>query len=1086
MDALLNRPLKNCFRFLFEASPVATAISTLDEGRFVEANDAFLKLHGYSREEVIGRTSDDLNLWNHPAERDQVVALVNKLGYAHNFAHQYRCKSGKVGAALGSVTRIELDGLPCVLRFLTDLDDLDDALQSFVTREHQAQAAFDNMLNGFARCRMFFEDGRPADFVFLHTNPAFESQTRLKDVIGRRASEVVPGIREKDPALFDFFGRIARGGPAAKLELHVASLQQWFAFSAYSPGPDQFIAVFDVITERKQREIELRRTHEWLSLAQRASRSGAWDWDVTTGKLVWSDSLFHLFGLDPGRTEASFETWREILHPEDRQSAEATITAAIRDRSPLTNEYRIRLPDGQERNILAFGDTISDGQGQPLRMLGLCIDVTASKRTEAELQASKAKLEAALAAMTEAVFIADAEGRFVDFNEAFATIHRFRSKAECGKSMEEYTEILEVSGSDGEVLPLSQWPLARGLRGESGSQAEYGLRRKDTGEQWVGSYNFAPIRDATGAIAGAVVTGTDITERKRAERDLEAYREHLEKLVEQRTQSLAETYRQLVLRSEEVADLYNNAPCGYHSLDPEGKVIEVNETELAMLGYAREEFVGHHITEFMTEAGKTLFRMNFPRLHRNGQRGNLEFEFVCRDGSTLPVVVNANVVLDARGQFRFSRSTVMDNRARKAQERTIAQMQAELVRRAEAAEAANVAKSAFLANKSHEIRTPLNAISGMAYLVRHEGLNPTQSDQMTKLEAAAKHLLSIINAVLDLSKIEAGKFELAQVPVRVDTVLDNVATILAGSAQARQIALSVKAEAPPYEVLGDASRLQQALLNLGSNAVKFTAEGGGVTIRAHLVEENPEDVLLRFEVEDTGIGIEPEALTRLFRPFEQADNSTTRKYGGTGLGLAITKRLAQLMGGDVGARSRPGIGSEFWFTARLKKSRPTRSKAPAVALEEAEAVLKRDFPGRRVLLVDDEPINREVALMMLDLAGQTAEIAKNGLEALELVARHRYDLILMNLQMPNLDGVEAARRIRQLPHGADVPILAMTASAFPEDKAKCLEAGMNDFITKPIRPQLLYETMLGWMAAAKTRPFDRSMIVPVSLPTTTD
>jgi PAS domain S-box-containing protein len=380
------------------------------------------------------------------------------------------------------------------------------------------------------------------------------------------------------------------------------------------------------------------------------------------------------------------------------------------------------------------------------------------------------------------------------------------------------------------------------------------------------------------------------------------------------------------------------------------------------------------------------------------------------------------------------------------------------------AETANIAKSAFLANMSHEIRTPMNGIIGMAHILRREGVTPLQAKRLDTIDASAQHLLAVINDVLDLSKIEDGKLTLEEAPVVVSSLLANVESILAERAKAKGIHLLIETGNLPPTLVGDPTRLQQALLNYATNAVKFT-ETGTVTLRVLLQEETAESVRLRFEVQDTGIGITPEAMARLFNAFEQVDNSMTRKYGGTGLGLAITQRLAELMGGKVGADSTAGGGSTFWFTVKLKKG--DMVALPTATAVDAEAELRRRYTGQRILVVDDEPVNREVTLIQLEDVDLLIDTAEDGAAAVAMAQKNCYAVILMDMQMPKLNGVEATQQIRQLPGYRDTPIIAMTANAFAEDKAQCLAAGMNDFLIKPFIPEELFAILLRALSGRK-------------------
>lgn len=378
------------------------------------------------------------------------------------------------------------------------------------------------------------------------------------------------------------------------------------------------------------------------------------------------------------------------------------------------------------------------------------------------------------------------------------------------------------------------------------------------------------------------------------------------------------------------------------------------------------------------------------------------------------------------------------------------------------AEAANIAKSAFLANMSHEIRTPMNGIIGMAHILRRDGVTPKQAERLDKIDHAAQHLLTLINDILDISKIEAGKLLLEETPISVDHLLANVSAILANRAKEKGITLEIETESWPTGLLGDPTRLQQALLNYGANAIKFTNQGS-VNLRCKVLSQNSNSVSLRFEVQDTGIGIAPEALSRLFSAFEQADNSTTRKYGGTGLGLAITRRLIELMGGEVGVESRVGEGSTFWFSLYLNTQAEAADQEKFLAPEDSQDVelqLRQHHAGCRILVVDDEPINREVARIQLEAVGLQVDEAEDGIEGLQLAQKNRYAAILMDMQMPRLNGLEATQQLRQLVAYRDTPIIAMTANAFVENQTQCLAAGMNAFLAKPFNPEDLFRTLL--------------------------
>ena len=384
----------------------------------------------------------------------------------------------------------------------------------------------------------------------------------------------------------------------------------------------------------------------------------------------------------------------------------------------------------------------------------------------------------------------------------------------------------------------------------------------------------------------------------------------------------------------------------------------------------------------------------------------------------------------------------------------------------DAAEAGSRDRTAFLANMSHEIRTPMNAIIGLAHLLQQEQPRPDQAGQLASLSGAANHLLSIIDNVLDLSKIESHELMLESERINLRALGERVIAIVADQAKAKGVALRLEVPRDLPRLRGDATRLAQALLNYMSNAIKFTSQGS-VTLSMRVAGQTAGQALVRFEVRDTGIGIAPEVLARLFRPFQQAEEDTTRLYGGTGLGLTITRHLARLMGGDAGAESVSGKGSTFWFTAGLAPDEAPDSQPPTLD-DTPMHILRQQHMLARVLLAEDHPINQEIVRNLLEAAGLTVTVVADGEAALEELVRENYDLVLMDVQMPRMDGIEATREIRRRPTIQHIPVIAVTANVFSEDRARCLDAGMNDFLAKPVRPDELYSSVLRWLETPRS------------------
>ena len=552
----------------------------------------------------------------------------------------------------------------------------------------------------------------------------------------------------------------------------------------------------------------------------------------------------------------------------------------------------------------------------------------------------------------------------------------------------------------------------------------------------------------------------------------------------QKSGALADTDQLRVALSQETALLaesqsrlnaiIDTEPECIKTLDEEGCLTFMNPAGLAMIE-AEDLRQVQGVQVFGLIAPE--FRSAYADLHERviaGASARMQYEIVGLHGGRRWVETHA-VPMQSQGKVLHLAITrdISENKKNEAAledyhrhlEKLVDSRTAELAIAKDAAESASLAKSTFLANMSHELRTPMNGILGMTELALRGAQDQRLRDQLGKVIQSSRHLLAVINDILDISKIEAERLHLETVSFKFGEVQENLFGLLGPRAAEKQIRLQadISPDISCLTLLGDPLRLGQVLLNLTGNALKFTDHGGAVTVLASVLEDNPANLLLRVEVADTGIGISSEKQTRLFAAFEQADGSMTRKYGGTGLGLAISKRLVQLMGGEIGVSSTPGEGSVFWFTARLGKSEEKIQPAPAFSGKSAETRLIEEYSGTRVLLVEDEPINQEVSRNLLECAGLTVDLAEDGRKAVDLAKQNRYALILMDMQMPYMNGVDATQAIRELPEYAQTPILAMTANAFDEDRQVCLDAGMNDHIAKPVVPEQLFETLLRWL-----------------------
>jgi PAS domain S-box-containing protein len=827
--------------------------------------------------------------------------------------------------------------------------------QSHAALQKSAQgyrSLFDNMLNGFAYCRMLFEDGRPQDFVYLAVNNAFETLTGLKNVVGKRVSEILPGLRNSNPELLELYGRVASTGVPERIETYVGALEMWFSVAVYSPGKDHFVAVFDVITDRKRAEETVRENEERLRFALETSHTGAWDLDL--GDHTAHRSLEHdrIFGYAQLLPQWTYEMFLDHVLPEDRGAVNSKFRHALETRDDWNFECRIRRPDGEVRWILAAGRHRTDAAGLPRRMAGIVRDVTERKHAELRIR----HLNEVLRAIRDiGELIARERNRERLLGEACTALLRTRGYrlVWVGGLTPESKRVVRIAGAGAALDYLDEahitWDESETGRGPIGTA----LRTRETCvcQDTATDPAFAPWREAALACGYRSVAAVPMIHHGRLFGAVSVY-----------------------------ADL----PAAF------------DEEELRLLN-------------------------------------------------------------ELAGDLAFALQTIEDEEQKKRVEQDL--IQAKI-----AAEGANRAKSEFLANMSHEIRTPMTAILGFSEFLRAPN-RPAQEqrDCVEGIHRNAGLLLQLISDILDLSKIEAGRLTVDPVPCCPRQVAEDVVAMLAERASHKGIALQLGYQPALFDTVHtDPIRLRQILVNLIGNAIKFT-ERGHVWVSLRSGQQQGRQQLV-FEVSDTGIGIPADRICQLFKPFSQVDASATRRYGGTGLGLALAQRLAKALGGDITVASQEGQGSTFTLTVdagpaveELRHLPPARKPAADTAKPPAKSCL-----AGRLLLVED---NCEVQLAMkyllhsLNLETDMADNGEIGCQRAKqsLLENRPYALILMDIQMPVLNGLEATARLRQ--EGWTGAIVALTAHAMTGDRERCLEAGCDDYVSKPVSQRTL-ETLL--------------------------